>query len=237
MRLAPALALAWLMAPAAARAAVVSYSAPASGAGSGISNTIADFDPALGTLERVQMRLTGTVSDYMWGAIRAPHYSSDDGGGKPDPGISTELATGIPYVFFYPGGSYPFQGKPVTYYITTVRGSFSGGYSEDFDSTVELPAEIFGRSTSLPPYFFGDAPGGGKTYALGVGTASFGAGTASSDGPFQTWYSEGRPEFHGTATMIYSYRPVGVAEPASPAVLGLGLGGVLAARMSRRRRV
>lgn len=231
MRLAPALALVWLMAPAAARAAVVSYSAPASGAESGILNTIADFDPALGTLERVQMRLTGTASDLIAGAIRQPHHPSDDGdGGKPDSEISAVLTTGIPYVFFHPGEGYLFQGQPVAFYFTVVRGSFSGGYSAAFDSIIELPAEIFGRSTGLPPYFFGDAPDGGKTYALG-------AGTASSGGPFLTWYSEGRPEFHGTATMIYSYRPVGVAEPASLAVLGLGLSGVSAARMSRRRRV
>lgn len=231
MRLAPALAFACLILPGLARAAVVSYSAPAFGSEAGVLNTIADFDPALGTLERVRLRLTGTMSDYISGAIRQPHHSSEDGtGGKPDPGISAVLTTGVPSVFFHPGGSYPFYGDPVTFYTTIVRGSFSGGYSVDFDSTVELPAEIFGRSTGLPPYFFGDAPDGGKTYALG-------AGTASSNGPYPTWYSEGRPEFRGTATIIYSYKPVGVAEPASLAVLGLGATGCLAARMSRRRRV
>lgn len=234
MRLLPALALVSSVLPAAAEAAVVSYSAPASGAEPAVLNTIADFDPSFGTLQRVRLRLSGTVSDHVTGAVRS-RYDQDEGGyGKPSR-ISFASATGVPYVSLGSIGG-ELWGDAVEVTFMVVSGEFSGGHSTPFEASVDLPVEIFGKRVALPPEFFGSDSDGNKTYALGAGTA---LGL-----PFPTWTWDSRPSFQGGATITYDYSPVGVPEPAPLAVVGLGLTGCLAARwraadpaMSRRRRI
>lgn len=227
MRLAPALALACLMVPGIAEAAVVSYSAPASGAEEPTGNTIADFDPSLGTLERVQLRLTGTVSDELSFYVRRPSYH---GGSKGEysghyPNYAVIEASATPFVRVAWFGI-ELRGDPVASFIMTVDGSsYWGGYSTSVDVTADLPFQAFGNS-----------PGGEAMYTL---AADSGWDWNDPVVPYVSW---SRPEFQGVATVTYTYRPVGVPEPASIALLGLGGAGCVAARrrvagvaVSRRR--
>lgn len=205
-----ALALACLTSPVVARAAVVSYSAPASGAAWGAGNTIPDFDPSFGVLERVQLRLTGTASDYVSGWYkRAPDYQGMDGYHGHHPNYTAAEYTAIPVVRVSSHGA-ELSGEAVTVIISDWGGSYSGGYSAPIDSVADLPPEAFGRS-----------PNGRAEYTLTSDTIL--------DHAASPWSSTSRPDFQGTATVTYTYGPLGVPEPGSLTLLAFGLAGCVAA--------
>lgn len=215
MRFAPALAFVCLVSPAVAQGAVVSYSAPASGAETPVENTITDFDPSLGTLERVQLRLTGTVSDNLSFYVRRPpDYGQSDGGySGHHPNYAPIEGSAIPLVRIAWFGI-DLQSDPVETFIMTLDGSsYWGGYRTTVDLVADLPFQAFGNS-----------PDSEAMYTLGADSFW------DWDGPIMPYASWSRSDFQGVATVTYTYRAVGVSEPVSLALLSFGLAGCMAAR-------